>query len=52
MKYKYLLHSNYQFPISKKIDGDTIYLIDEQTGVLFSQSERGIITFQNIDGDK
>lgn len=46
MKHKDLLNSNYQSHISKKIDGDTTYLIDEKTGVLFSQSERGIITFK------
>lgn len=52
MKHKNLLHFTYKFPITKKIEGDTVYLIDEQTGVLFSFSQRGIVTFQNIEGSK
>ncbi|HEX8576796.1 MAG TPA: hypothetical protein VF677_10935 [Flavobacterium sp.] len=52
MKHKNLINFSYKSPILKKIEGDTTYLIDEQTGVLFSQSKRGIITFQNIEGDK
>lgn len=52
MKHKNLIHFSYKLPVLKKIEGDTTYLTDEQTGVLFSQSKRGIITFQNTEGDK
>lgn len=52
MKHKDLITFSYKLPILKKIEGDTTYLIDEQTSVLFSQSKTGIITFQNTEGDK
>ena len=52
MKYENILNFIYQFPISKKVIGDTIYIIDEQTGVIFSESKKGIIAFQDAEGNK
>ena len=47
-----LIISIYQPRITKKKTGDTFFLIDEYTGVLFSQSDSGIFTFQNEEGSK
>ena len=52
MKDNRLFVSIYQPRITKKKIGDAFFLIDEYTGALFSQSESGIFTFQNTEGNK
>ena len=52
MHSSYLINLKYQPHIIKKQEHNTWFLIDTHTGALFSQSELGIITFQNADGNK
>lgn len=52
MKKTNLVNLGYQNNITKKKVDNTFFLIDEVAGALFSQSDTGIYTFQNEEGNK